>query len=701
MPESLARVGASLPEIEGYDVLSLLGRGGMGRVFKARHRTLGRVVALKMLIDASEPMLIARFHAESQAVAQLQHPNIAQVFESGQIDGQPYLVLEYLDGGSLAQKLDGKPVPPREAAGIVEILARAIEHSHQHNILHRDLKPANILLAGDGTPKITDFGLARRLNEGSKLTRTGEVLGTPSYMAPEQASGVVPNPGPAVDIYALGAILYEMLTGRPPFQGPDTMQTLLMVLTVDPVPPRHFSPSLPRDLETICLKCLEKSARKRYGKAQALAEDLRRFLDGQPILARPVRWWERTLKWAKRRPWAAAFLGLLVVALVGLAAASVQIYSANRRLEARNREITESLQLARNAIDSMLVDLSQELAPTPLSEEIQRKALEKARGLYERLVAIRPDDRDGRTQAADAYGSLGRFYARLGRLDDAEAIYRKALAMHERLKQEEPTVADHRRGCANMLLNLANLARSRGKDDQTEALARSALAEIGPLLTDAEPVTLQAASAIHNTLALALRSLKRPAESAREHEAALSLRKQWLALEPNNTDAKIALASSLSNKATFLLTTHPTDAITALADAEKLLAGQTAPQQRFYLGQFRANRAIAYEQLKKNHEAEATHALAIATLTALVADYSAVPGYRHLLAKEHMNLARYFAPKGQSERALRHFRIAGPLLERLVQEFPDNGQFRAERDLCRKFTGWVEEDLAEQKKKKT
>jgi len=693
---------ALLPVLAGYNVLAMIGRGGMGRVYKAEQRALGRLVAVKMLVDAGDDMLIARFHAESQAVARLQHPNIAQVFETGQAQGQPFLVLEYLAGGSLAQHIAGKPQPPLDAARLLETLARAMEHCHQHGIIHRDLKPGNVLLAADGIAKITDFGLAKRLEDDAKLTRTGDILGTPSYMAPEQASGVTSQLGPGVDIYALGAVLFELLTGRPPFQGPDTMQTLMLVLTSEPVPPSRLLPKLPRDLETICLKCLEKSPRKRYLSAALLAADLRRFIDGRPILARPLRTWERVYKWAKRRPVAALLVFVLFIGVITLAAGFVHIRAANLRLQQSLNETEDSLIVARRAIDGMLVRLSDQLAPFPQSEQLRRESLEDARKLYEKLGEIRPNSRAGVLQAAEVQGKLGEIYSELGRLDDAEASYRKSLALHTELKTQEPDDPDHRRGRANMLGNLANVEQKIGHGEQMETLARAALVEMAPLLDDADTATLRSASNIHSTLAIALRINKKLTEAVREDEAALALRKEWLAKDPQSTEAKVALASSLSNWATnMLISNRPDEAVAPLTEAEKLLAGQTSPRQRFYVGQFQANRAIAYELLKKEHEAEMTHAAAIATLLALVADYSAVPGYRHLLAKEHMNLARYFWPKGQNEKALDHLRIASPLLQALVQQNPDNQWFKKDLDLCRKITGFVEEDLAAAKKGKS
>jgi tRNA A-37 threonylcarbamoyl transferase component Bud32 len=304
-----------LPAIPGHEVLGVLGQGGMGVVYKARQKSLNRVVALKMIRDSAlaGPEERARFRAEAEAVAQLQHPNIVQIHEVGEHHGLPFFSLEFVAGGSLAEQLHGTPQPPRTAARLVETLARAVDTAHQKGIIHRDLKPANVLLTEDGTPKITDFGLAKRPDAGTAHTQTGAIVGTPSYMAPEQAAGRGRSVGPAADVYALGALLYEMLTGRPPFVGETTLDTLAQVVGQEPVAVRALQPRTPRDLETVCLKCLHKQPAKRYATAAALADDLRRFLGNEPILARPVGRVERALKWVKRRPLAAALLAALVL----------------------------------------------------------------------------------------------------------------------------------------------------------------------------------------------------------------------------------------------------------------------------------------------------------------------------------------------------------------------------------------------------
>ncbi len=274
------------PRIAGYEILDVLGTGGMGIVYKARQERLDRFVALKMIRAGAgaRPEDLVRFETEAKAVAAFEHVNIVKIFEISEQDGLPFLSLEYLPGGSLAHKIAGKPQPPDEAARIVEVLANAMHVAHQHKVIHRDLKPANVLLAADGTLKITDFGLVKRLENDSGQTRSGSILGTPSYMSPEQARGDGHAVGPAADQYSLGAILYELLTGRPPFQGTSVIETLEMVQKNEPVAPSQFQPKTPRDLETICLKCLEKDISRRYPDVLALAEDLRRFQAKEPIL---------------------------------------------------------------------------------------------------------------------------------------------------------------------------------------------------------------------------------------------------------------------------------------------------------------------------------------------------------------------------------------------------------------------------------
>ena len=340
--------GAHVPAealIGPYEVLDELGKGGMGVVYRARHVHLNRIAALKMIIGGSRvsPEQLLRFRAEAEAVAKLDHPNCVRVYDVGEHNGNPYIALELIEGGSLQQKAAGKPQNAKYAAQTVESVARAVHAAHRKGIVHRDLKPANVLLTLDGQPKVTDFGLAKDLGDGdSGQTNAGSILGTPSYMAPEQAAGRVTDIGPTTDVYALGAILYELLIGHPPFRGESAIATIRLVLDGEVVPPRRALPSVPRDLDTICLKALQKPPHRRYPSAEAMAEDLRRYLDGEPISARPVGPGERFAKWVRRKPARAASLGTAVVAALAMIALGVWSYFAVTK-RAREAEVAKGI----------------------------------------------------------------------------------------------------------------------------------------------------------------------------------------------------------------------------------------------------------------------------------------------------------------------------------------------------------------------
>jgi WD40 repeat protein/serine/threonine protein kinase len=432
-----------LPSIPGYEVVGVLGEGGMGIVYQARQVALNRQVAIKMLRPgayAGDKERV-RFQAEAEAVARLRHPNIVQVYEVGEHEGRPFFSLEYVSGGSLAARLKGTPLPARQAAELVETVARAVAYAHQQGVIHRDLKPGNILLQGSGirdqgsgirdqgsgirdqgsgirdqgsesralVPKITDFGLAKRLDEDSSQTGSGTIVGTPSYMAPEQAvpHSTADGPGgigPAADVYALGAVLYEALTGRAPFKGATVLDTLEMVRGQDPVPPRRLQPKLPRDLETIALKCLAKDPRRRYATAAGLADDLRAFLDGHPIKARPVGKLEQAAKWARRRPAVAlltATLALTAVVGIGLvtwqwrAAVTARHETEQQRQRAEHLLIGMSLENAqalceKGEVGRGLLLFARTLAMVPAEREDLRRAIRANLGAWRRrLHALR------------------------------------------------------------------------------------------------------------------------------------------------------------------------------------------------------------------------------------------------------------------------------------------------------------------------
>jgi serine/threonine protein kinase/tetratricopeptide (TPR) repeat protein len=513
----------ALAEVPGYEILGELGRGGMGVVYKARQLGLKRLVGLKVILAGThaDPAQLARFKAEAEAVARLQHPNIVQVYEVGEHLGLPFFSVEYMDGGSLDRKLQGTPLPPRQAAALLETLARAMAVAHQHGVIHRDLKPGNILLQrGEErgargevdfpsasplaprpsplVPKIADFGLAKCQDEAGH-TQPGAVLGTPSYMAPEQAAGRPGAVGTATDIYGLGAILYELLTGRPPFKAATVLDTLDQVRTQEPVPPSGLQPGVPRDLETVCLRCLHKDPARRYASAAALADDLRRFLEDRPVLARPVGRMERLWRWCRRNPGVASLSALLVLvlggALAGLTllwlradaaagAAEVEGRRARGHAEAARLQqaaAEEQSRLARaeaakaGKIAQMLTSMFEANDPLALSSApllvlrtgdtlTAKEVLDRG---AERVVADLKEEPEVRAKLMD---TLGGVYCTLGLPEKGAPLLEEALAIRRRLlPPEHPELA-------SSLHNLGWLHQLRGDYPRAERLYREALA---------------------------------------------------------------------------------------------------------------------------------------------------------------------------------------------------------------------------------
>jgi serine/threonine protein kinase len=461
---------AGLPTIPGYEVLGELGRGGMGVVFKARQIKLNRLVAIKMLPGdwRGDAELETRFRTEAEAVARLQHPNIVQIFEVGEAAGRPFLALEFVPGGTLSQFLARKPQDAHLAARLTESLARAVHHAHLQGILHRDLKPANILMqerftaegaegaektkpdsssapSAPSAVKITDFGLAKHLNASDGPTQAGDILGTPSYMAPEQASGVAQRLTAGVDIYALGVILYEMLIGRPPFLGATPTETVVQVLAQDPVAPRELRPDCPRDLETICLKCLEKNPAKRYATAEDLAEDLRRFQAGDTIRARPAGKVERVVKWAKRRPGSAAAIVVGVIAALLVLLLSVgfnyrltqknsDLKIANERERESTKRARANFEKARQVVKDVLSDVAvKDLESVPQMDPVRRSLMLKAIKAQQDFLDEKTDDPEVLRDLARAHIDVGEIYYDLGDYAAADKHYAEAVAIFERL----------------------------------------------------------------------------------------------------------------------------------------------------------------------------------------------------------------------------------------------------------------------------
>jgi tetratricopeptide (TPR) repeat protein len=539
-------------------VLDLLGRGGMGAVYRARQVSLNRLVALKVILSGAHALADqkARFRAEAEAVARLHHPNIVGVYEVGESDGCPFFSLEFVDGGSLENKLAGKPLHARTAAALVETLARAMEAAHRCGIVHRDLKPANILLAGGAdtpvercTPKITDFGLAKQLDENMGHTKSGAILGTPYYMAPEQAAGRTKEIGPLSDVYALGIILYECLTGSPPFNAATLVEILEQVRHEEPIPPNRLQPKVPRDLETICLKCIEKQPHRRYSSAEALADDLKRFLDDEPILARRVRWWERAAKWARRRPTAAALLGVLLAVALALPVVGLQFsaqlvkrrQAEQKRLNDARADVLELLTQGQAAADSKDWNRAEDRLDQAMEKVEAEPALDDLREKVETTQAPVKD----RLAASAAYQSFVQardealFFATLASGDNFQAnrtqaqkrasaalevvhlplTGRQALNLGPPFTREEKT--EITMGSYALLLMLAEI-QARRLPRQTDEEHHNQLRQALKLLNRAEQLGVRT-RAIHLRRARYLGTLGDKAGAARENERASTL----------------------------------------------------------------------------------------------------------------------------------------------------------------------------------
>ncbi|HUJ43268.1 MAG TPA: protein kinase [Opitutaceae bacterium] len=427
----------ALPRTFGpYELIEEIGRGGMGVVYRARQPTLGRTVAVKLLLSGAYASEVAlrRFQLEAAAAAGLQHPNIVAIHDYGEVDGQPYYAMDLVTGRNLAELCDGRPLPARRAAELLHLLAGAVQYAHQCGIAHRDLKPSNVLIDEQGRPRISDFGLAKRIDSAAGVTAVGQALGSPSYTSPEQAGSRGGSIGIASDVYSLGALLYHLVTGRAPFNAATPTETLRLVLDTDPLPPRLLNPGLPRDLETICLKCLEKEPARRYTTAADLAEDMERFLSERPIRARPPNAFYRMRKFARRHYAGVAAVGITVLALaVGLAIA----LAGYRRAVVQRRAADAARGQAEGLVGLMTHDLTPALEQRGGLPQLL-KTTEAAVHYYESLS---PELRSTKTDQgqADALAALGRLRGRsLNDSKGAEAALRAALALREKIARENP-----------------------------------------------------------------------------------------------------------------------------------------------------------------------------------------------------------------------------------------------------------------------
>ncbi|HTU93032.1 MAG TPA: protein kinase [Gemmataceae bacterium] len=699
-PDQMAGPPRAVPD--GYEILGELGRGGMGVVYKARQLRLNRLVAIKMIRAGQEttPATLARFRTEAEAAARVQHPHVVQVHEVGEKDGQPYCVMEYVNGGSLTRCLAGTPLEPKAAARLLETLAGAVQAIHDQGILHRDLKPANILLHLAGTddsstltsdllqspvcvPKISDFGLAKPA-ESAGLTQTGMVLGTPSYMAPEQADSRSDAFDPATDVYGLGAIFYELLTGRPPFRGITVLETLEQVRRHDPLPPRQLQPAVPRDLDTICLKCLQKEPAKRYASATDLADDLERFRQCRPILARPAGRWERALKWARRRP-ALAILAAAVIlgffaALAGGLTYTLHLRAARAETERQRQQAGRSYRKSLEAVEQMLVNMgARRMEAIPGTEKAQVDALKGAVRLYQELLDEQEQpDPDLYVRLGFTLSYLGNRQMGLGNPDEAEGNCRRSLELLAHLPDDLRDSRACRQQSAYGRYILGNILEAKDRRTESERLYREACDILAPLADDIEARHLL--GSCYTGLSLVSKDLTQNRELNRQ---ALHLREEIYKKDPNNWYYRNKVCESLFNLARVDLSSGRAD------EAEKLFqrclnllgplvegAAKTTDQSvhRVYAQSIQLNcytgLGMVWTNRGKADKSEQFHLKAIALGEEMIRLYPE-PSHRQELAQAYLNLGAAYQVSQQPKKAEETYRKAAAIQEVLVRDLPD------------------------------
>ncbi len=676
------RTNSNLRLVAGYQILRELGRGGMGVVYLAVQPALRRQVALKMIArsaDAGEQEL-SRFRREAEATAALHHPYIAQVYDVGELDGQPYIAMELVRGCTLSDYLLTRPLRFDEATDLLIKLSQAMQHAHAKGIVHRDLKPPNILLEQNGVnepyegelhPKIVDFGLAKQIDSSTTVTSTGIIVGTPSYMSPEQAVGNNAMVGPSTDVYSLGAILYEALTGRPPFKGASPIETLAQVRTAEPAKPSALRPGMPRDLETICLKCLEKSPGDRYLTAEALLEDLGRFKDGRPILARPAGRLFRTWKLTKRHPALASLIGVIIVATTSVVAIGT-VYNASLRSALKTAKEEQvradgNFQYALQAVEQMLDRVGfSKLADTPEMEGVRAELLADAVGFYSKLLEGQPRaDVDSRRQYYGAMARLGKLQWTLG--DDESALnnLQRAIELQQQLSLDYSN-----RNEIQHELAISHINNGMVKQDAHEF--RTAIELLQSISSSYPQCRRELAQAINN-LANITESFE---EKERLHLSVLALRKELLADSNGDLGLRYGIGETHHNLGYVYLSTGRYAAAEeayreALQIFESLVREQdSVTDYRVALAECITHMASVVHSLGRTDEAITLIERATNTRKLLAARFPKIPAMREAVIRGLLNEAKFLMPSSQFSRASLLSQQAVDMAKDLNEQFP-------------------------------
>jgi eukaryotic-like serine/threonine-protein kinase len=700
-----------------YELISPLGQGGMGVVYKARQKSANRLVALKIIrpdrmssmTEVTQRRMVDRFRAEAHAAARLQHDNLVTVYDVGEIDGCHYFSMQYVEGGCLSDQISDRSLDSREAATFLEPVCRAVHAAHEEGILHRDIKPANILIE-DGTlrPRIADFGLAKLQNEDQELTRSGEAMGTPSYMPPEQF-GDAASATARSDIYSIGATLYHLLSGRPPFKAATSMATMRQVLNVEPVALRELNPEVDQDVETICMKCLEKEPDRRFQTAAEVADELQRFIKGEPILSRPISRPERVWRWCRRNPIIASLSGLaatsMIIAVVSFAVAYFETDAARKKVEAsldetaKAQKLSEaSFQDALAAVNDFFTHVSEDrLLNEPGTEELRHELLELARDYYQRFLNRRSDDPTVRDEVALSHFRVGLIVEELDSPQAAVESYEKARDLQLALLADLPDenskeLKATKRALSRTLNALARVATNSGDLDVAEELfnetrdLRQELVEATPD-PEARFEFDRLLASVDMNLGLLARRRSNFDEAATLYQTAQKHRQNTLPARPKDQQLRRDLAKGWYNLANLAIDRNDADRVTsnvdlAIAQLEELL-GETPDDLRdryllalCYRLKADLNAALIQVDSSKLTEAIDGYSKAQFAMLDLSGRSPAVHRYRVELGQLLMNISQLEAQQRRYTEARVALEKAEEVFAKLATEDPDSGEFK-------------------------
>lgn len=675
-----------------YQLIEPIAKGGMGIVYKARQRKLNRIVAIKMILSGqfADRTDVERFYAEAEAAAGLSHPNIVAIHEIGEVNGQHFFSMDYIEGNSLSGMVRESTFLPQQAAAMLKTIAETMQFAHERGVVHRDLKPSNVLVDRTNRPLITDFGLAKQVSNQSQLTMSGAIIGTPSYMPPEQATGDGERVGPWSDIYSLGAILYELLTGRPPFRAATPFETIRQVIESEPVSPRLVNPSVPKDLETICLKCLQKEPAKRYATSQELAEELGRFINGEPIKARPIGRVARLWRLCRRYPYTAsavaAFVLVLIVASIGLTIANIRVNWALAKSEASERKSDQSFRAAMKAVNDLFTIASEEtLFNQPGMQPVRDELLEKALSFYQGFLEERGDDPTVVDELAATYTRIGHIKQTLGLRHEALPAYQTALAMQEERVEAAPHDPQRLTDYANTLNALGTFVAT-GHDYPAARDWFLKAAEVRQRLLNREPNSSEYLRLLANTvmnIAIVEKELGDAKAASRYLEESQRLRS--LAIERSPNDRRLhrdaaKCAYTLAN--VHWLSGRIDDAERSfLAAVDALQTLEKSPpmeleNQKLLAISLRLLGDLSFKSKQDLEGASKWYGEAIDYLERLARQNPAVPDYRLEQAGPLMHLALVQSAQEKHTDALGSLERAQKILAPLTEQFPDVPQYK-------------------------